>query len=420
MRESTRHKTDSSVLALFIKNFFMLFAFRGFGVLANLVVTILAGRTLSVELMSEYNLVFSLSNLLVIPLVMGANSTLLKILPESSAEERKELLGTVLIGNIAICLSFCLIGYLVTPLICRLPNLTPGSWYLAIALAVVTNSCILADTVLKADEKFLRLGLAKVAGSVFLFGSYVICILGFKSGSLYKYVTFNVCGQVIVLLVSVYRIGAIRLRFRTDLVRKLLSTSVMYMLSWFLITALNSADICIISAMRSKYDSGIFSTYQAGIRNYFSIFYNDIFATVMLPILINRGIDSKRLARTVTKFLPVVFLVLAAGTSVLLLLLLFAFGKKYPVVWIYVALEAAGIAFQGIYYFFNSLLVTEGHVGAKTSFTILAKPFLFLIATIYVCTRFFGITGTFVSFTINQAILAFLLLLRYRRTMRYM
>ena len=140
----------------------------------------------------------------------------------------------------------------------------------------------------------------------------------------------------------------------------------------------------------------------------------------MLPILINRGIDSKRLARTVTKFLPVVFLVLAAGTSVLLLLLLFAFGKKYPVVWIYVALEAAGIAFQGIYYFFNSLLVTEGHVGAKTSFTILAKPFLFLIATIYVCTRFFGITGTFVSFTINQAILAFLLLLRYRRTMRYM
>ena len=403
---------------VFIKNFCMLFVFRGFGVLANLVVTILAGRSLSVELMSEYNLVFSLSNLLVIPLVMGVNSSLLKILPETSAEERKDLLGTVVIGNITLCLSCCLIGYLVTPVICRLPNLTPGSWFLAIALAIATNGCILADTILKADERFLRLGVAKIAGSVFLLGSYMLCILGFRNGNLYKYVAFNVIGQLIVLLFSVYKIGAIRMRFRTDIAGKILSTSIMYMLSWFLITALNSADIYIISGMRSKYDSGIFSMYQAGIRNYFSIFYNDIFATVMLPILINRGVDSKRLARTVTRFLPAIFLVLGIGTSVLLLFLLYAYGEKYPVVWIYVGLEAAGIAFQGIYYFFNSLLVTEGHVGAKTSFVILAKPFVFFLATIFVCTKLFGITGTFISFTLNQAVLAFLLVLRYRRTTR--
>lgn len=416
MRRIFKDESQSSILIIFIKNFLLLFAFRGFGVIANLVVTILAGRTLSVELMSEYNLVINLSNIIVIPLVMGVNSSLLKILPESSPKDREDILGTVLIGNIALCLAVSVIGFLVTPLICRLPNLTPCSWYLAIALAIVTNGCILADTVLKVDERFTRLGVAKIAGSVFLLISYLTCILLFHDTDIYKYAVFNVIGQIVVLSVSVYKIAKIRFSFRKDIAKSMYKISFMYMLSWLLITGLNSADVFIISGMRPKYDSGIFSTYQAGIRNYFSIFYNDIFATVMLPVLINRGIDNKGLVKKVFRLLPVIFAVLCAGTTAVLLVLLFAFGQKYPVIWLFVFLEAAGIAFQGIYYFLNSLLVTEGREGAKTSFEILGKPFLLFIIIIVLCTKLFGLTGTFISFTLNQAILALLLILRYRKT----
>jgi O-antigen/teichoic acid export membrane protein len=116
--------------------------------------------------------------------------------------------------------------------------------------------------------------------------------------------------------------------------------------------------------------------------------------------------------------MPVILLILGAGTATLLVALLYAYGEQYPIIWGYIILEAAGIAFQGIYYFFSSLLVMEGETGARTSFEILGKPYVFLLLISFVCTKLFGLTGGFVSFTANQAILAVLLVIRYRRTLR--
>ena len=86
-------------------------------------------------------------------------------------------------------------------------------------------------------------------------------------------------------------------------------------------------------------------------------------------------------------------------------MLLFAYGEQYPIIWSYILLEAAGIAFQGLYYFFNSLLVLEGETGAKTSFVVLGKSFAVLLVITFVGTKLFGLMGGFVSFTVNQAIL---------------
>ncbi|SHH43747.1 Membrane protein involved in the export of O-antigen and teichoic acid [Butyrivibrio fibrisolvens DSM 3071] len=411
-------RSESTTLILFVKNFLLLFAFRGISVLTNLVVTILAGRTLTVELMGEYNLVFTLANILVIPLIMGVNNTLLKVLPESSDDEKKEILGTVIIGNFMLCLGLSVIGYIITPIVCRFPNLTPESWYLAIALAIATNSCILADTILKVDEKFFRLGIAKIAGSIFMMAGYLVSILAFNKISIYVYIICNVLGQVLALLVSVYKLGAVKFIFRRDIAKDIFKIGVFYMFSWLLTTGLNTADICIISALRPEYESGIFSSYQSNIRIYFSVFYNDIFAAVMLPTLINHGVDIRRLVGNVFKFMPVILLILGAGTATLLVALLYAYGEQYPIIWGYIILEAAGIAFQGIYYFFSSLLVMEGETGARTSFEILGKPYVFLLLISFVCTKLFGLTGGFISFTANQAILAVLLVIRYRRTLR--
>lgn len=393
----------------------MLFVFRGLGVITNVVVTVLAGRTLSVETMGQFNLIFSLSNILVIPLVMGVNNSLLKILPDAGEKERKEILGTVISGNIVLCLAMSLLGVLVSPLMCKLLHIPAASWYLAICFAIVTNSCILAETVLKANEKFIKLGIARVAGSLFLLGTYLVCVLMFHNISLYKFVIFNILGQLVVFLVSIYKFGRIKLTFRREIAVSVLRVSIMYMFSWLLTTGLNYADVYIVSGMQSPYEVGIFSGYQVNVRNYFSVFFHDIFAAVMLPTLINHGVDKDKLIKIVLKFLPVVFAVLAGGTGVVILLLLFAFGNQYPVIWEYIFIESAGIAFQGIYYFFNSLLVTEGKAGARASLEILAKPFLFLIAIIVVCTKLFGLMGTFVAFTVNQAVLAVVIVLCYRR-----
>ena len=413
MNKKVSSRSKASTLVLFVKNFCLLFAFRGVSVLTNFVVTILAGRSLTVERMGEYNLVFTLSNVLVIPLIMGCNNSLLKVLPESSPKDKKEILGTVFIGNIVLCLVLSVVGYAVTPLVCRIPNLSPNSWYISIALAIATNSCIMIDTILKVDERFIKLGVAKIVGSVFMLVGYLVSIKVFHKISICSFILWNVLGQVVVLLVSLYKLGAVKFVFRKDLVKIIYGVGAFYMLSWLLTTGLNTADICIISALRSEYESGIFNTYQSNIRTYFTVFYNDIFAAVMLPTLINHGTDLKGLVSKVMKFIPLIFLVISGGTAVLLAMLLFAYGEQYPIIWSYILLEAAGIAFQGLYYFFNSLLVLEGETGAKTSFVVLGKSFAVLLVITFVGTKLFGLMGGFVSFTVNQAILAGILIFRY-------
>ncbi len=408
-----KNNTKGSVLLLFIKNLFLLFIFRGLGVLTTVIVTIMAGRALSIEEMGQFNLIFSLSNVIVIPLVMGVNNTLLKILPEAEEEKRQEILGTVIIGNIGLCLIVSVTGILISPVICRILNISYMSWYLAIFLAIITNICIITETVLKTNEKFTQIGIARVIGSVILFGSYMICILAFHTINCHLFVSFNIIGQVTVFFISLYKFEKVKFRFDSKIAGSVFKISVMYMFSWLLIAALNYADVYIISAMRNTYEVGIFSGYQTNVRNYFSVFYNDIFAAVMLPTLINHNADQKRLVKTVLKFLPVIFLIISSGTIVVILGLLFAFGKKYPIIWPYILIEAAGIGFQGIYYFFNSLLITEGKMGAKDSLSLLAKPFVLLITIMFLGTKYLGILGTFLSFTINQAILAALLVSRY-------
>ena len=412
-------KSKESLFLIFLKNFFLLFAFRGVGILTTATVNIIAGRNLSVEMWGQFNTIFSLSNFLVIPLIMGVNNSLLKILPESSPEKREEITGTVVIGNIALCLLFSIIGFLLTPAACMLfRNITPTSWHLAICFAVATNACIVTETFLKINEKFSRLGIARMTGGIVLLTSTIIFISFSENFSSNIFVMLNIMSQFLIFLISVFRRKRVKIAFHWSAVRAIFKVSAMYMLSWRLGTGLNYADVFIISALRNSYEIGIFNGYQVNVRGYFSAFYYDIFAAVLLPTLINHGGDLKKLVKTVIKFLPVVFAVLSGGTIVVILGLLFAYGSKYPVVWSYILLEAAGIAFQGIYYFFSSLLVTEGQEGARASLEFMGKPFLLLIAIILFFTWNFGLLGTFISFTVNQGILAALMIFHYYRKNR--
>lgn len=410
--------TKENTLVQFIKNFSVLFGCRSIGIVICLFTSILNGRTLTVEEMGQFNLIVSLSNVLVIPIVFGVNTSLLKILPETSVAKRKKMVGTVFTCNMLLCLGLVVVGWLGVPIVCHLLKITEYSWWLAITFAIVCNGCIVIETFLKTEEKFFCIGIAKVTGSLFLLGAYGVSLFYLHKANFYLFIIFNILSQVVILLITFLKLGHYKVVWDKEVASTIYKISFVYMLSWLLSTSLYHMDLYILSYFTNAYDVGIYSVYQVNIRNYFSIFYHDIFAAVFLPTIINRKVSKQWLYKQVFKWLPLIFLVLGLGTSVVVILLILAYGNQYAIVPIYVFFIAMGISFQGIYFLLNSLLVIDGMEGAKLALDVLAKPYLFLILIIIILTKYFGIIGTFISFMINQSILMGMITWKCKETLR--
>ena len=179
-----RTEGSKGTFFVFVKNLFVLFCFRGIGILSNVLASIFSGRELSVADNGQLGLVISIGNVLVIPLVMGVNTWLLKVLPEQSEEERQETRETVWTINVLLCLAISLLCWIASPLVCSAIHISAKSWFLGIGLSVATNACIISETFLKSEEKFFHIGIAKTIGGIVLLGATVVSIFLFHYAGL--------------------------------------------------------------------------------------------------------------------------------------------------------------------------------------------------------------------------------------------
>ncbi len=413
-----RTEGNKSTFFVFVKNLFVLFCFRGIGILSNVLASVFSGRELSVADNGQLGLVISIGNVLVIPLVMGVNTWLLKVLPEQNEAERQETRETVWTVNVLLCLVISILCWISTPIVCRAIHISAKSWFLGIGLSVAMNACIISETFLKSEEKFFHIGIAKTIGGIVLLGATVVSIFLFHYAGLYLFIGFNILSQIMVFLCMLSPGKPCRIRISRRVLRSVYPPSILYMFSWFLSTSLYYLDFYVLSGMCSGDVVGIYNVYQVNVRNYFSIFYNDIFAAVLLPTILNRGIRREELQKQIKRFLLPAWGALVAGTACVVIILVKAYGQNYSLDFRYVLLVSLGIAFQGIYFFLNSLLVTDGVSGAKLSLKILSVPYVFLFGIIWILTKYFGLMGTFVSFVVNQGILMIIIWIRYCSTNR--
>lgn len=405
----------------FIKNLSVLLGTRSLQIIINIYISILNCRLLSQTDFGKYGISISLANILLIPLVFGTNTTLLKVIPDTEKDKQGILAGTVSICNLGLCLLVTLLCLSISSLITLLLNISTTCWYLTILLAIIINWYMIIETFLKSQQHFLSIGVGKVVSSLFLLGLYILEIKFFNSYSLNMFLINNLIAQIVLILCVFWKVDSFRFRFDRNIAKKVFKIGFVYMLSWLLSTLLYNIDLYVLEVIVGKTNSaaaGIYQAYQVNIRNYFSIFYYDIIAAVLLPTIFNNRIDKKTIYKRTFKMLPVIGIVLFIGTCAVSYLLLAAYGGKYGFNASYIIMVSLGIAFQGIFFLMNSLLVLEGMNGAKLSLKVLGKPYLLLVAIIVVLTMQFGILGAFLSFVVNQLILMIYVLIIFRKKIK--
>jgi O-antigen/teichoic acid export membrane protein len=397
-----------SIQKNFFRNFGILFGSRSLGILISIYISILNARLLSKSDFGRYGISISLANIILIPLVFGTNTALLKIIPDTEQSKRGTLAGTVSICNMGLCLIVSLVCLAITPLMTSLLNISSLCWYATILLAVLTNWYMVIETFLKSQQDYFLIGCGKVVSSLCLLGMYIYTIETSTAYSLNLFLIFNLIAQTVLILCVFWRVEGYRLKFDRSLAEKVFKIGFIYMLGWLLSTTLYNIDLYILEVIVGRTDSGAAGSYQAyqvNIRNYFSIFYYDIFAAVLLPTIFHYKIDKEKIYRRIFQLLPLIGMVLFIGTCAVCYILLAAYGGNYGFNLTYITMVALGIAFQGIFFLVNSLLVLEGMDGAKLSLKVFGIPCPLLVAVIVFLTLKYGIFGTFLSFAINQFIL---------------
>lgn len=412
--EKSLIKGNSSIRT-FLRQLSILFGCRSIGIIIGIFITLLNGRVLTVEDMGQFNLAINLSNVLVIPLVFGTNTSVLKILPETRENQKGTVIGTVFLCNGLMCILggilFCSFSFWGSGLL----KISSMSWYLAVIIAIASNLCIVTETFLKHQQDFKNIGLGKLISSIVLLLAYLIGVYYLKLVDVKLFLVFNVISQLILFLILVVKVDFHQIHFSLKVAKDIYSLSVLYMLSWLLSTFLYNADIYILAYLSDHYEVGVYSAYQVNVRNYFSIFYHDVFAAVFLPTILSMKIKKDEIYRNVNKWIPAIFGIIVMGTAAVCSLFIISYGKQYELNFLYVALVALGIGFQSIFFLINSILVIEGMEGAKLSLAIMSKPFPFLVANIFLLTYLFGKIGTLIAFPVNQLILVILLLYKTRR-----
>lgn len=399
----------------FLKNFSVLFGFRSIGIVLNLFVTILGARLLNISELGQYNVAINCANLLVIPLVFGVNTTLLKYLPENNKQNQGIILGTVYIGNFLLGLLISIIFLVLLPFISTILKLSYDICVLILLTAIACNICIVIETILRYQQNFASIGKSKLIGAASIFILYLLSLTKSYFVSVPNFLIYNLLGQGLISIFMLFKLQKYKLQFKWHMAKKIYTYSFLNMLTWLFTTALYSMDLYLLSYFTTYEEVGIFSVYEVMLRNYFSIFFNDIFAAVFIPTLVELHESKQYLYKKAMHLMPIVFIVLFIGTSIVSCVLIYAYGTQYTLNLMYVVLVAIGIGLHGIYLTLSAMLILDGVDGAKVALWVLGKPFVIFIAITAVLIYSYGLVGAFIAFIVNQIILICRILKFFKR-----
>ena len=171
---------DSPFVRRLLLNFCFIFSARGICMVLAFINNVLLAHVLSVEDVGQFNLVINLSNIIIIPLVFGVNTSALRVLPDYNHEEQNRIAWNVIIISCSLCLIVSVIAILIQKPVTKLLRLDSSLWYLAIILAIFTGLYIITETFLKSRESFKYIGIIKLVSGILIFSFYLFCLFSKK------------------------------------------------------------------------------------------------------------------------------------------------------------------------------------------------------------------------------------------------
>jgi|GEM_PF-1406556 len=399
-------------IASFFSRLSIVFVFRLLAAVLNLLGLTLAARYQGVTAIGGIVMVQNAAYFLIIPIVIGVPFSIIKYLPLASPAEAKRLIGSVWTWNLLLTAGFVLLYLLLASWFSGWTHLSPLQWTLSVTLGVALNFSTVLEAVLRAQTKFLLLGVGKMIGTAVFF--VIVLLYGPKAQDFSYFIGALIANFAIFAVIAWFGSGYRSFGFSWQLSKQLYSYGAINMVSGTLSMLLFSSDLFFVNYFCSAYEVGVYSVYQVNVRNFFNLMFFEVFAVVFLPAIAQ--MDKVRIYKTVRRLIPYLLPLAVATNAVLCLLLLLMYGNGYPLHWLYVLIVSVSTGFHFIYWIFNSVFTIEGNKGALLNLTVLGLPLpLLLLATVGL-TMQFGIVGTMLASLLTQLVLlgTFALFIRRR------
>ncbi|XID92347.1 oligosaccharide flippase family protein [Paenibacillaceae bacterium WGS1546] len=408
-----KSQTGSPTVLAFIRNLGVTFAFKAGALLVTLLVYIACVRELGVIAWGQAALIVSVANIVVIPLTFGLHNGVVRYAPVSNEEERRELMGTAFVANLVLSSMLAAVFVLSGPAVERAFGYPLSFWLTSVALGMSVNLYILTESFLRGQQRFYRMGLLKLLGSLAFLAGALVALYALEVRTIAAYLVPLIAHHLFFFVFSLHKCGLRPFRVSARAFWKMFSFGIFLMLNWLFSALLFTSDLFFVARFVSDYGLGVYSVYQNTIRGLCTVLFHDVFAVVFVPMI--AGMDKRAVDKLLVKYAVPIAAAVALGAACLTAALVLLYGKEFPLDWSYVGLTSAGIAMNMMYLLFTSVIALDGAKAARLTFAALIVPIPALLYMQYAFVKNWGTIGGMASvIALNVA-----LLLAYRLTIKF-
>ncbi len=359
-----------SFFGIFISSIFLFFG------------SVLIGRFLGPTEYGKYNLVLAISNIAMVIIFFGFDTTAVKFISESSDKEKQNrymsnsLWAIVISGPTIIMLSFLLCGF-ISKIINTDSQLVLTAFLFAFVVAVKT----LLDSFIKAFHKFKYQSFVKIIESLIFFSTVLYLFL---SNEEHNYFYFLI-PTLLASLVVIFLYG----RILSGKLRKWNKAQFLHSKKYLKITLAVSFIGIFIGTMDRLFIAKYLGIRELGIYSAYLMSSTIIIGQLILALInvffpmINKVKNKKAIISKVDKFMIVLFIPLITFVASLSFFVLKLFGSQYDINWFYILAVSLISFLQILTTFYGAITSSSVALFRLTSRIYYFKPIFIIILYLF-------------------------------------
>lgn len=397
----------------FINDLGVVFIYRMIGSVLISVIAVLAAKLFGPKGYGQISLVNNMSNILLLPVMVGINSSMYKYLPDSGQSRSDQLKSAAFTGNILLLACFSLFYFNISFWINDIIKIPVPVWQMGIAATIALDLYTLSESFIRGQKKYGTLARLKLAGNIVFFILFLVFQFYYKAMNFQHYFYVFFSSQMVFIIVALFKSDFHSFSINRTVFKQIYIYGFFNMFNNLFLLLINSSDLFIVNYFSPGRDVGVYSIYQGFVKNLFSIMFYEVFAVVFLPAIAK--LDKNQLYKTIQRLIPAAWLITVLGTAGLTSGVVWVLGKEYGLNLVYILLVSLGIGFYTVFQIYQSIFMMEGNRGAKLCLIPLIIALPISLITQYEFTKHFGITGAMLAVTIGNLLLLLIFIAAFRR-----
>ncbi|PIT86613.1 MAG: hypothetical protein COU33_02155 [Candidatus Magasanikbacteria bacterium CG10_big_fil_rev_8_21_14_0_10_43_6] len=297
------------------------------------ITNIYVGRFLGPEEYGRYALVLSLASLMMIPMVFGVNTAMIRFAAAKQGEERAAIISTSIWLVILLSSGLVVVFLLLTPFADFWWRISSDIWLWAIVFAVAMVVQLLADALYRSFHAFRTQSIWLSVGGLAVFGSLLFWFFGAQMHTFRAYVLATAVGHSILFLgaLSVFVRGGVSSLFDRTHARRLLHFGLYTMLGSVIGTLLMNIDRLMLGYFVDETAVGVYMAYTVAA-TMIILKLTEVFINVFFP-KVSGMTDTQKYEVYLRMRRPLVYgsLGLVLLTVLSTAATLFLFGNEYQI-----------------------------------------------------------------------------------------